>query len=302
MAPYRRYATETLHGRPSSGGDRGTAARSGDWRATRSGGTRRGGGAAACRSGDDCIGCTEASMRWGIEASRGGDGGWRRCSRRATGAAAEPDERRGALGVPAADPRPDPRHRRLPLFDRKPRPGLAIHRSRTLTPSDITRRHGIAVTTPARTIEDIRGCGRALPLPPRAPSGGARRAPRAAPRPRQAARAPTSSCSSSAFCERPRPAASARQPSASHGHRVDFFWPEHRVAVETDSWDYHRGSVAFEDDHDRDLALRAPRDHHPPLHRRPARSRSRCGRRRPAGSARPRLVECGRWPTRPSSS
>jgi very-short-patch-repair endonuclease len=41
------------------------------------------------------------------------------------------------------------------------------------------------------------------------------------------------------------------------GRRVDFFWPDERVAVETDSWDYHRGSVAFEDDHDRDLALRA---------------------------------------------
>jgi hypothetical protein len=40
---------------------------------------------------------------------------------------------------------------------RKPRPGLQIHRSRTLTGGDITKRHGIAVTTPARTIEDIRG-------------------------------------------------------------------------------------------------------------------------------------------------
>jgi hypothetical protein len=40
---------------------------------------------------------------------------------------------------------------------RKPRPGLQFHRSRTLMRSDITRRHGIAVTTPARTISDIRG-------------------------------------------------------------------------------------------------------------------------------------------------
>lgn len=40
---------------------------------------------------------------------------------------------------------------------RRPRPGLQLHRSRTLTPSHITHRHGIAVTTPARTIEDIRG-------------------------------------------------------------------------------------------------------------------------------------------------
>jgi very-short-patch-repair endonuclease len=37
---------------------------------------------------------------------------------------------------------------------------------------------------------------------------------------------------------------------------VDFLWPAHRLAVETDSWGYHRGRVAFEDDHARDLDLR----------------------------------------------
>jgi hypothetical protein len=30
-----------------------------------------------------------------------------------------------------------------------------------------------------------------------------------------------------------------------------------RLTVETDSWEYRRGSVALEDDHRRDLALRA---------------------------------------------
>jgi very-short-patch-repair endonuclease len=37
---------------------------------------------------------------------------------------------------------------------------------------------------------------------------------------------------------------------------VDFLWRSERVAVETDSFAYHRGSVAFEDDHARDLDLR----------------------------------------------
>jgi very-short-patch-repair endonuclease len=37
---------------------------------------------------------------------------------------------------------------------------------------------------------------------------------------------------------------------------VDFLWQEYRLVVETDSWTYHRGSVAFEDDHARDLDLR----------------------------------------------
>lgn len=38
---------------------------------------------------------------------------------------------------------------------------------------------------------------------------------------------------------------------------VDFLWRAHKVVVEADSWTYHRGSVAFEDDHARDLDLRA---------------------------------------------
>jgi len=38
---------------------------------------------------------------------------------------------------------------------------------------------------------------------------------------------------------------------------VDFLWRAQRVVVETDYWIYHRGSVAFEDDHGRDLDLRA---------------------------------------------
>jgi hypothetical protein len=38
---------------------------------------------------------------------------------------------------------------------------------------------------------------------------------------------------------------------------VDFLWRSQRVIVETDFWSYHRGSVAFEDDHARDLDLRS---------------------------------------------
>jgi very-short-patch-repair endonuclease len=38
---------------------------------------------------------------------------------------------------------------------------------------------------------------------------------------------------------------------------VDFLWRSQRLVVETDSWTYHRGSIAFEDDHARELDLRA---------------------------------------------
>jgi very-short-patch-repair endonuclease len=37
---------------------------------------------------------------------------------------------------------------------------------------------------------------------------------------------------------------------------VDFLWREQRLAVEIDSFAYHRGSVAFQDDRARDLDLR----------------------------------------------
>lgn len=39
-------------------------------------------------------------------------------------------------------------------------------------------------------------------------------------------------------------------------HLVDFLWPERRVVVETDSYLYHGGKVAFQDDRGRDLYLR----------------------------------------------
>jgi hypothetical protein len=54
------------------------------------------------------------------------------------------------------------------------------------------------------------------------------------------------------LCDRhglPRPLVNVRV----HGRLVDFFWPEQQLVVETDSWEYHRGSVGFEDDHDDQL-------------------------------------------------
>jgi very-short-patch-repair endonuclease len=39
-------------------------------------------------------------------------------------------------------------------------------------------------------------------------------------------------------------------------YEVDFLWREEKLVVEADTWTYHRGAVAFEDDHERDLDLR----------------------------------------------
>ena len=38
---------------------------------------------------------------------------------------------------------------------------------------------------------------------------------------------------------------------------VDLVWPEHRVAMELDGYEHHRGRVAFERDHERSLELEA---------------------------------------------
>jgi very-short-patch-repair endonuclease len=149
-----------------------------------------------------------------------------------------------------------PIHLSLPAaVHRKPRPGLQLHRSRTLTPRLITHHHGIAVTTPARTIEDIRGA-----VEPYLFRRALRQAELAGHRvPHLAVVKRTRSDLELLFltlCDRhdlPRPQVNVRV----HGRLVDFFWPEQRLVVETDSWEYHRGSVSFEDDHDRDLELRA---------------------------------------------
>jgi hypothetical protein len=134
------------------------------------------------------------------------------------------------------------------------RPGLQIHRSRTLAPSHITRRHGIAVTTPARTIEDLR-----TTVEPYLFRRALRQAELAGHRvPHLSVTKRSRSDLELLFlglCDDhglPRPLVNHRV----HGHRVDFFFVDHRLAVETDSWEYHRGSVALEDDHERDLTLR----------------------------------------------
>ena len=140
---------------------------------------------------------------------------------------------------------------------RKQRPGLRIHHSRTLASSHVTRRHGIALTTPARTIEDIRSA-----VEPYLFRRALRQAELAGHRvPHLGAVKRTRSDLELLFlalCEDhglPRPLVNHRV----HGHLVDFFFADHRLAVETDSWEYHRGSVALEDDHVRDLELRAHR-------------------------------------------
>jgi very-short-patch-repair endonuclease len=134
------------------------------------------------------------------------------------------------------------------------RPGIRVHRCVSLASSLTTRRHGIPVTTVPRTIEDLRGT-----LPPRLVKRATRQAEFIGLRLDGIATNRTRSDLEEAFLELcAREGLLAPEVNVKLGRwEVDFLWRAHRLVVETDSFTYHCGSVAFEDDHARDLDLRA---------------------------------------------
>jgi very-short-patch-repair endonuclease len=155
---------------------------------------------------------------------------------------------------------------------RKSRRGIHLHRTPTLaepspSPSSLpirggrgrrlltTHRDGIPVTTVPRTIEDLR----ATSFPPRLLRRAIRQAELMGHRLDGIETDRTRSDLETLFldlCRRhhlPMPEVNVKLGR----WEVDFLWRSHRLIVETDSFAYHRGSVAFEDDHARDLDLRA---------------------------------------------
>src|SRR6188472_359542 len=157
---------------------------------------------------------------------------------------------------------------------RKRRRGIHIHRCPSLitlgepfpSPSSnwqgggrgrrllITHRHRIPATTVPRTIEDLEGY-----VPPRLYRRVKRQAELMGYRLDGVASDGTRSDLETLFFELcaqhhlPPPEVNVKLGR----WEVDFLWRSQRVVVETDYWTYHRGSVAFEDDHARDLDLRA---------------------------------------------
>ncbi len=129
-------------------------------------------------------------------------------------------------------------------------PGDGDERHATL----ITRRRGIPVTTPARTVADLRGA-----VPPRLWRRAVREAEIAGyslgPQIETDRTRSDLERDFLALCRHaglPPP-----QVNVSVGRwTVDFLWSAHRLAVETDSYRYHRGGIAFEGDRARDLELR----------------------------------------------
>ena len=140
---------------------------------------------------------------------------------------------------------------------RRKRKGLLVHRSRTLGPDSTAFHAGVLVTTPARTLADLRrgfskdlhqrATRRALDLRLISPDD-------LGPDPDL-----TRSELERAFlsvCRRyrlPQPEVNSRVGP----YEVDFLWPAQRVIVETDGFAYHRTRAAFERDRARDAYLQA---------------------------------------------
>jgi hypothetical protein len=137
---------------------------------------------------------------------------------------------------------------------RAKRDGIQLHRCTSLVAGTTTRRLNIPVTTVARTIADLRGnvppaqwrrvvrqaeLAR-FPLGPEIETDGSRS---------DLERDFLHICRS---CGLPMPEVNVKVGKWT----VDFLWRAERLAVEADCYRYHRGHIAFHDDHARDLDLR----------------------------------------------
>lgn len=158
-------------------------------------------------------------------------------------------------------------------------PGLRFHRTATLAPDDVTVRHGVPVTRPARTILDF-----ATHAPRRDLEYAIGRAHRAGqlqpddlrhllvrfPRRRgvRLLRQILDEMSDPPFVRSeaehrlfallrtaglPLPRLNVRV----LGYEVDFYYPDERLVIEVDGRAYHSGDPAFERDHERDNTLTA---------------------------------------------
>ncbi len=182
-----------------------------------------------------------------------------------------------------------PDHISLPSTSgRRRRRGIVVHRTK-LAPGDLTRRACIPVTNPSRTILDLRRT-----LEPKLVRQALREAQhrryRLDPSLRGDRTRSDLEAEFRAFVRR------YRLPPAEINVRigrftVDFLWRACRLAVETDSYEYHHGGRLRGRPRTRPRAP-PPRPRRPALHGSPARTRTRRDRRRDPRP--PRLVELRR--------
>jgi very-short-patch-repair endonuclease len=147
---------------------------------------------------------------------------------------------------------------------KRKREGIRLHRCPSLLPAAVVLRDGIPVTTPKRTIADLRrvalAAGKRGIVSPKELRQAIRQASvLGLPIGEKIDHDRTRSDLERDFlrlCRRhglPAPEVNVRVSR----YLVDFLWRDQMLIVETDGYRYHRGRSAFESDRARDLALRA---------------------------------------------
>lgn len=155
---------------------------------------------------------------------------------------------------------------------------IRVHVTRSLDGDEVAKRHDIPITSPARTIVDLAaeatddelewalGCaqrrgaatpGHLLALLSRRPRvrGSARLRRLLDDGPAAFTRSRAERCLLRLLREARVPKPVANAPLV--GFEVDLLWPDARLVVEFDSFEYHGDRAAFERDRDRDAALAA---------------------------------------------
>jgi very-short-patch-repair endonuclease len=158
-------------------------------------------------------------------------------------------------------------------------PGIRLHRVAEMDPGELTHMRGIPLTSPARTICDLAGAGPSHEAEQALEEGRVRRLVTDRQLHQVIEHAPTRT--GSAFirallagengagytrskaertmralvreAELPQPLVNAEL----HGFLVDFLWPDERLIVEVDGYEFHRDRAAFERDRRRDQILTA---------------------------------------------
>ena len=178
-----------------------------------------------------------------------------------------------------ADPG-EPIHVTIPTDTRVGLAGLRSHRTRVLDAADVRMHRGLPITSPARTLIDIAGLVTHSALEHALDDAlnhrlvredqirdvlqRARQGRRGAARLRALLDDRDRGGSSRSNPERSLrsllAAAQLAQPRMNVevlGYTVDYVWPELRVIVECDSWEFHSGRATFESDRRRDQFLEA---------------------------------------------
>ena len=133
------------------------------------------------------------------------------------------------------------------------RNGITLHRSSTLIARHCTRRDGIPVTTPARTLADLRPLLSPAQFASAVREAEFLRLPIGHQPETEGARTDLEE-RMVAVCRRhrlPQPEVNVKVDR----FEVDFLWRELRLIVEVDGWDAHRTRSAFEEDRARDARL-----------------------------------------------